>query len=96
LPGEDLDAILQIHPCDVEAKRVAGEEGDIFEEVTPWSSSVPRYSRLKEILTIQDSRDPMENGGPEVDPPNKVKIVWWTVFSLEYIIDGFVKNSDRS
>lgn len=33
LAGDDLDTILEIHPRYVEAKCVAGEKSDVFEEV---------------------------------------------------------------
>jgi hypothetical protein len=35
LPGDHLDAILEVYPGDVEAKRVTREQSDIFQKVTP-------------------------------------------------------------
>ena len=48
LPGDDLDAVLEVDPGDIEAEGVAGEEGDVFEEVTPWRrSDVSNWQRLR-------------------------------------------------
>ena len=40
LAGDNLDAVLEVDPGDVEAEGVAGEEGDVFEEVAPWGMRV--------------------------------------------------------
>jgi len=61
LPGDHLDAILEVYPGDVEAKRVARKKSDIFQEITPLrprstsndiSSRRESYSQFK-IAVIQ-------------------------------------------
>ena len=36
MAGNDLNAILEVHPRDEEAEGVAGEARDISEKVAPW------------------------------------------------------------
>ena len=38
LARQDLDSVLQVDPGDEKAEGVAGETGNIFEEVTPYES----------------------------------------------------------
>jgi hypothetical protein len=50
-PLEDLDALLDVDEGDVEAEDVAGEAGDVVEEVT----------------RVCDGEDPVEDEGPSCD-----------------------------
>ena len=51
---------------------------------------------IKKIFTIEDCSYPMEDCSPEINPSNKLQVIWWVGLCIENVEYGFVKHSDGS
>lgn len=48
------------------------------------------------VHTIQNSRDPVEDGCPEVNPSNEVEVVWRIRFAKQDVVYGLIEDGDRT
>ena len=51
---------------------------------------------IQENITVEDCSYPMEDCSPEINPSNKLQIIWWIGLCIENIENSFVKHSNGS
>jgi hypothetical protein len=51
---------------------------------------------IQENITIEDCSYPMEDCSPEINPSDKLQIIWWIGLRIENNEYSFVKHSDGS
>lgn len=80
----------------IKSECFAGEFRDVFETLNSYILPDQFHETSdSDAHTIKDGSNPMEYGGPQVDPTNEVKVIGPICFvPFKYVIYGLVEDRD--